>query len=510
MKKKILLVDDEETLRWALHEALTDEGFEIDNTNDGLKALECAKKAHYDLVISDLKMPTISGLQLISELKKIQPDILSVIMTAYGSVETVIEAMHIGVSDFITKPFKIEHIKKVIHRVLNASPALRNAEFVAGAEGGNKQKDDGDDPCSQKKSCFVVKEQKETDAHIFCDVAETDKSKSFLLGGIPRLAHTKNIGSVVKTMFRFLSKKYTSPSVLIKEVNLHLCKNVFERFPVVLACGVLDKQKQTLFYSIQGQGLVGFIAQSKGKVKILESSPFPLNLFPGIMVMENMVSVVPESKLVLIRSNLLSEGLKKGTITIDKFVDSVFGVGAASCEDMANGIKLMMGRYQESIAREEDSAVMVSDFESDPHTSWEEVMSIAVPVDNFEKLLVQFDNLLSTIVGDSFMRYAIVTSVSEAILNAVSFAYNHEGKNEVRLRFLKLGDEVIVEVGDRGRGFDVQNYTEPDVVSYRELTKKSGRGIFLMRQLMDRVMIQSSKEAGTTVCMAKKVVCNDN
>ena len=107
MKKKILLVDDEETLRWALHEALSEEGFDIENTNDSVKALEFTRKTKYDLVISDLKMPIMGGLQLISEIKKQNPDTKAIIITAYGSIEAVIEAMHLGVLDFITKPFKI-------------------------------------------------------------------------------------------------------------------------------------------------------------------------------------------------------------------------------------------------------------------------------------------------------------------------------------------------------------------------------------------------------------------
>ena len=84
MRKKILLVDDEETLRWALHEALTEEGYDVENTNDGVKALEFARKANYDLVISDLRMPTMGGLQLVSEIKKIRPNAKSIIITAYG------------------------------------------------------------------------------------------------------------------------------------------------------------------------------------------------------------------------------------------------------------------------------------------------------------------------------------------------------------------------------------------------------------------------------------------
>ena len=103
MKKRILLVDDEETLRLALHEALTDDGYEVENSGDSVKALELAKSNTYDLVISDLKMPNMGGLQLVAELKKLHPDIKPIVMTAYGSIETVIEAMHIGGRGFSYK-----------------------------------------------------------------------------------------------------------------------------------------------------------------------------------------------------------------------------------------------------------------------------------------------------------------------------------------------------------------------------------------------------------------------
>ena len=116
-----MLVDDEETLCWALHEALSEEGFDMESTNDSVKALEFTRKTKYDLVISDLKMPIMGGLQLISETKKQNPATKAIIITAYGSIEAVIEAMHLGVSDFITKPFKIEHMKSVINKVLDDS-----------------------------------------------------------------------------------------------------------------------------------------------------------------------------------------------------------------------------------------------------------------------------------------------------------------------------------------------------------------------------------------------------
>jgi len=508
MKRKILLVDDEETLRWALHEALTEEGYNIDNTNDGVEALEFIRKANYDLVISDLRMPTMSGLQLISEIKKIRPDIKSIIITAYGSIETVIEAMHIGVSDYMTKPFKIEHIKSVIHRVLNDSSASNNNfEDVKSNEG---LKIEYDDPCRQTEMCFLAKDMAETANHIFYDFVELGKLRAFLFGSVSHEVNANNLDIMVKTVFRYMLKVGKSPASLLNDINQYLCKNISQRFPVALFCAVLDKQRQTLSYSTYGEELTGLIRLLNKEVKVLESYPFSLNMFPGMTIMESTVSFMPGSKLVLIRNSSLSRGLRKGVITVERFRDLISNESAISCEDMAKGIKLQLERLDELVAEEKGSAVMVSSLEYETYPSWEEVISLAMPINNYEKMMEQFDRKLSTIVKDDFKRHQIITSINEAVLNAASFAYNKNNDGEVLLKFSKLGDEIIVEVCDQGCGFDVQKYIEPDVMLYKDLTRKSGRGIFLMRQLMDRVMIQSSKEIGTAVHMAKRVTCNEN
>ncbi|HHT9138789.1 MAG TPA: response regulator [Candidatus Wunengus sp. YC60] len=513
MKKKILLVDDEETLRWALHEALSEEGFDIENTNDSVEALAFTRKTKYDLVISDLKMPIMGGLQLISEIKKQNPDTKAIIITAYGSIEAVIEAMHLGVMDFITKPFKIEHIKSVIYRVLNDSSILNHNNISCTKSTENERlKKEYNNLCSQTDAFFVTRDTTGTACNTFYDVIGIGKLNAFVFGSISREVDIKNLDVIVKTIFRYLLKTDKSPASLLKEINQYLCKNILKRFPVTLFCAVLDGQRQTLHYSIYGEELTCFISLPGKEIKMLESSPFPLNMFPGMAVMESNASFVLGSKLVLIHNSSLLKGLKSGTITADRFKDAISDGSATSSEDMAKGIKLQVEGLDESIAEEKDCAVMVSgsEFQTQISASWEEVMSIPIPISNYVEILEQFDKKLLPLVGDDYKRQEVVTSVNEAVLNAVSFAYHEDKKGSVFLKFSMLGDEVIIEVSDHGCGFDVQAYTEPDITLYKDLTKKSGRGVFIMKQLMDRVMIQSSKEMGTTVHMAKRVGCDEN
>ena len=514
MKKKILLVDDEETLCWALHEALSEEGFDMESTNDSVKALEFTRKTKYDLVISDLKMPIMGGLQLISEIKKQNPATKAIIITAYGSIEAVIEAMHLGVSDFITKPFKIEHMKSVINKVLDDSVLSHLNNNISRTKSTENEglKNEYNDLCSQKDVFFAARDAVGTVNNIFYDVVEIGKLKAFISGSISHEMDIKNVEVLVKTIFRYVLKKGNSPAFLLKEVNQYLCKNILKRLPVSLFCAVLDARSQTLCYSIHGEELTCFISLPDKGVEVLESSSFPLNMFPGIVIMERTAPFVVGSRVVLIRNGALSKVLKSGTITADRFKDAMSDGSAANCEDMAKGIKLQIEGLGESIAVGKGCAVIVScsGFEAQTSVLSEEVMSIPIPIGNYGEILEQFDRKLLPLVADDCERSEVVTSVNEAVLNAASFAYHKDEKGAIFLKFSMLGDEIVVEVSDHGCGFDMQTYTEPDVTLYKDLTKKTGRGIFIMKQLMDRVLIQSSKEMGTTVHMAKRVICNEN
>ena len=112
------MVDDEETLRCVLKESLAGEGYNVDVANDGFQALERFKMVPYDLLITDLRMHGMDGLQLIREVKKDNLQINVIIITAYGSGETIKEAMSLGVIELINKPFKLQEIKDGITRIL--------------------------------------------------------------------------------------------------------------------------------------------------------------------------------------------------------------------------------------------------------------------------------------------------------------------------------------------------------------------------------------------------------
>ncbi len=103
--EKILIIDDNESLRYTLESVLEENGFLPTSAEDGVKALEEFKSKSYDLVICDMKMPKMDGMQILAEVKKIDPEMPFIILTAFGDIKNAVEAMKQGASDYLTKPF---------------------------------------------------------------------------------------------------------------------------------------------------------------------------------------------------------------------------------------------------------------------------------------------------------------------------------------------------------------------------------------------------------------------
>lgn len=120
MKSRILVVDDEESIREFLEIMLKKEGYEITLAEDGQKAKDLLAKKSFDMIISDLQMPHVTGIELLKHVKESYPDTVFMLITAFGTTETAVEAMKMGAYDYLTKPFKIDEVR------LNIQNALRS------------------------------------------------------------------------------------------------------------------------------------------------------------------------------------------------------------------------------------------------------------------------------------------------------------------------------------------------------------------------------------------------
>jgi len=118
-KSKILVVDDEPGMRTFLEIILRKEGYSVETAADGMKALDNINNNVFDLAILDILMPVMNGIEVLKRIIEKSPETTVIIITAFASHETAIEAMKLGAYDYITKPFKIDEIKLVIKKALD-------------------------------------------------------------------------------------------------------------------------------------------------------------------------------------------------------------------------------------------------------------------------------------------------------------------------------------------------------------------------------------------------------
>lgn len=123
--KRILVVDDEENTRLGLSKLLSQEGFVVDIAANGTEALDILRRNRVNLVISDINMPDMNGIAFLREISRRFPSTSVIMITAYGGVESYLEAMNLGALEYLHKPVRLDELRSVMKKIFNgASPLL--------------------------------------------------------------------------------------------------------------------------------------------------------------------------------------------------------------------------------------------------------------------------------------------------------------------------------------------------------------------------------------------------
>src|SRR5512139_424576 len=131
---RILIADDHDALRRALARALTDAGHDVEEAPNGNFAIERLHDSSFDVVLSDLKMGGSDGLDVLRTTRAMHPTTAVILMTAFGSVNTAVEAMKIGAFDYVQKPFEIEEMEVKIEKALEVRRLKHEIEYLRGTQ----------------------------------------------------------------------------------------------------------------------------------------------------------------------------------------------------------------------------------------------------------------------------------------------------------------------------------------------------------------------------------------
>ena len=128
--ERILVVDDEDGMRRLLSRVLTREGYETSAVGSGAEALRLVASERFDLVVTDIKMPEMDGLQLLAELKEYEPSLPIIVITAYGTIENAVQALRSGAYDYIAKPFENDEIKLTVAKAFERERLLAENRYL--------------------------------------------------------------------------------------------------------------------------------------------------------------------------------------------------------------------------------------------------------------------------------------------------------------------------------------------------------------------------------------------
>jgi DNA-binding NtrC family response regulator len=128
--ERILIVDDEDGMRRLLSRVLTREGYDTSTVGSGAEALRLVANERFDLVVTDIKMPEMDGLQLLAELKDYEPSLPIIVITAYGTIENAVQALRSGAYDYIAKPFENDEIKLTVAKAFERERLLAENRYL--------------------------------------------------------------------------------------------------------------------------------------------------------------------------------------------------------------------------------------------------------------------------------------------------------------------------------------------------------------------------------------------
>ncbi len=129
-KGRIVVIDDEVNAATALETLLREDGYEVGRAHDGETGLSLLEKSDPDVVLTDLRMPGMDGLELLSRIKQIRPDTMVILMTAYGTVKTAVRAMKLGAEDYLGKPIDVEELELILQRAVDKKRLLEEARLL--------------------------------------------------------------------------------------------------------------------------------------------------------------------------------------------------------------------------------------------------------------------------------------------------------------------------------------------------------------------------------------------
>jgi DNA-binding NtrC family response regulator len=331
----VLIVDDKDSLRDMLTKTLSMEGYEVETASDGNDAIRLADHRRFDVVLTDLKLPTMDGIEVLAKLKEMDPSQEVIMMTAFGTIETAVNAMKLGAYDFLTKPFDPEHLTLLLER------ALENQRLAA--------------------ENVVLREE-----------LSTRLGGAEIIGTSPKIHEVAElIQKVARSESTVLLSGESGTGKELFARAIHTLSGRSKRAYVTINCAAIPREllENELFGSERG-AFTGAVARKIGKFEVADGGTIFLDEVGDLELplQAKLLRVLQEKQIerlggnkpvsvdvrVIAATNLdLAEGIRKGTFREDLYYRlSVFPVTVPPLRERPEDIPVLAEHFVKRYARE--------------------------------------------------------------------------------------------------------------------------------------------------------------
>jgi sigma-B regulation protein RsbU (phosphoserine phosphatase) len=502
---------------FALEEALMDAGYDVRSAHCAEDGLALFQDQPADIVLTDMKMPGMSGIELLGHVKKLEPHTQVIIITAYGTFDSAVEAVRLGAFDYIQKPFKINAVLQIIKKAIaekNDKPAEQSVPETACESIPSVHKPlnikERILPCGESLlgslSLDVKTVPKEGLGADFYDYFHINEHKVLVVIG--DVGENGLDGSLVMIMVKSLIRSEAShcdnPALILKRVNKLIQDQGIMGVPITLFLGVIDIRQGRLEYVNAGHEYPLFFRNNKqGSAEKLDGSATFIGLFDDTDFDVSSVSC-SEGDLILFFTDGFIRVMEKKFNGRDPYaLLEQLVCGSIPEKRYSLAEHLYHTCFDQNNVLDDDLTIMSLCMGNDLSHEKE----IKCPCSNGSLVLLRSaaEDFLRALHLPYSERHAVVTALYEALINALSFAYPQAQGGELSVKYALDNNMLRIAVEDFGVGFDMSHYQPPDNESYEGLIKENGRGIFLMRNLMDNVEIHTHPGGGTRVVMEKRL-----
>lgn len=493
MTPNVLIVDDEKTVAWALCQAMREEGYDAVSANSGAEALARSSEVAFHVVLTDLKMPGMTGIEWVRKLREQGSRAKVIVMTAYGTLETAVEALRLGASEYLIKPVSIEAAKRAVAAVLadctEDLPSVRKADAPARRSIPCRREDDG-----ERTPVVVLDVRPGATPNSFCDLLHLSDTESVFAVGetLSRGPETPLHALAVKSYLRSVALEGRSPAEAVDRLNRLLLGAGPAGGGVSLFYAAYDAEEGRLSYVSAGPAHRLLQEAGGGRTTLLRAANPPLGIFDGMEFHEESLTPQRGDQLILVggMTPLFGElarevmALADGATPSDEISDRLAGLAAAPSGP---------------------AGVAVVTFDPPPPAIQEEQLALRCDASALGSVRTCAEEFARRASLRYDQKHTVIAAAMEAVINAIRHAYDGEKDGRLSVRFLRSGEQVWVDVWDEGRGFDPVAYHPPATGGYDDLMRTDGRGIFLMRSIMHDVDITSKHNSGTRVRMMLNV-----